>query len=184
MNFSTLKKLYISGIELVKLTIDGVLAWKRGYTNLVPLSTEADGVTVYNNGLGYKEGYRVHWTGDEKKLGGLACTGYIPFVKGDKLYIYPAFTGMWLHNTVTFFDSTFAFLGHITDDGRGYGICNGNVAAFKTTLGDGVSILDLSNNTVSGVENIAYVRVTNDTDGSGITSGAEMIITKNEEIEL
>ena len=55
---------------------------------------------------------------------------------------------------------------------------------FKTTVVDGVSVLDLSDVTASGVENIAYVRVTNYINASAGIIGADMIITKNEEIPL
>ena len=34
--------------------------------NWVPYSTEADGITIYNDGLGYKEGYRLSSSGAEK----------------------------------------------------------------------------------------------------------------------
>lgn len=66
-----------------------------------------------------------------------------------------------------------------TDAGVGYGMCSGHVDEFKTIVENGVSILDLINNTVLGVENIAFVRITNDYSKA---KGDKMIITKNEEI--
>jgi hypothetical protein len=63
--------------------------------NLMPfISTEKDGITIYNGGLGYKNGYRVRSGGAEVTQQSAVCTGFIPFVKGDKLYIYPPFTGL------------------------------------------------------------------------------------------
>lgn len=189
MDFANLKSLTIPEGEVAEITCNGVLLWKGGYTNLVPLSTEADGKTIYNNGLGYKDGYRIRSGGAEAANVNSTITGYIPFVKGDKLYIYPAFTGWNTQNAINFCDSSYTNLGQITDSGAAYGICNGNnVAAFKTELVNGVSVLDISDVTDLGVENIAYVRITNliyyyDTDNALISSGAEMIITKNEEIE-
>ena len=149
------------------------------YTNLIPKSTEADGKTIYNGGLGYKNGYRIRSGGAEAGSTAAVCTGFIPFVKGDKLYIYPAFTGMNTYNAINFYNASYENLGQITDDGSSYGICKGYANQFKTTLGDGVSILDLSNNTVSGVENIAFVRITNN---NATVKAENMIITKNEEI--
>ena len=152
------------------------------YTNLVPLSTEADGVTIYNNELGYKDEYRIRSGGDDSISTGCSCTGFIPFVKGDKLYIYPAFTGQNTSNAINFADKTFTNLGQVTDSGSGYGICAVNgIAVGKTEVVNGVSVLDISNITAPGFENIAFVRITND---SSQAIGAEMIITKNEEIEL
>lgn len=152
------------------------------FTNQVPISTDTDG-NVYN-GTGYKDGWRIRSGGAEAENENATITGYIPYVKGDKLYIYPSFTGINTSNTVNFYDSTFASLGQICDNGSAYGFCNQNPSAFKTQAINGISVLDLSNNTVAGVENIAYVRIGNSIDASHsvITSGAEMIITKNEEI--
>ena len=175
MNLPDYKELAINGIPLVELSINGRRAWKKSFTNLVPLSTEADGKTIYNGGLGYKNGYRVRSSGAEAESYNAVCTGYIPFVKGDKLYIYPPFIGANVDNAINFFDSSFSILGQITDAGNGYGICNSNPTPFMTKVINGVSMLDLSQVTVSGVENIAYVRITN-------KRGSEMIITKNEEI--
>jgi hypothetical protein len=152
--------------------------------NWMLYSTEADGKTIYNGGKGYKDGYRIRSAGAEAESTPTTVTGYIPYRKGDKLYIYPPFTGMNTDNTVNFYNGEFACLGQVTDFGSGYGICSGAaVAAFKTTVVGGVSVLDLSAVTVSGVNDIAYVRIGNHIrDGSPIRSGAEMIITKNEEI--
>jgi hypothetical protein len=183
VTLSSYKKLKIDGIELKKLEINGILAWKAGYTNLVPLSTEEDGVTIYNGGLGYKDGYRVRSGGAEQTISTGTCTGYIPYKKGDRLYIYKPFVGRNSDNAVNFFDSSFNCLGQITDNGSAYGFCN---STFKTKVENGVSVLDLSAVTVSGVANVAFVRITNliKYGGSSMSSGAEMIITKNEEIEL
>ena len=179
MNFSGLKELSIDGVGLVKLTINGVLAWKKGYKNWVPFSTEADGVTIYNGGKGYKDGYRVRSGGTEAEFAAGTCIGYIPYKKVDKLYIYPPFTGMNSNNAVNFYGGSFNCLGQVTDSGAYYGFCN---SSFKAKVINGVSVLDLSAVTVSGVENIAYVRITNNISGGVIASGSEMIITKNEEI--
>ena len=181
MNFANVKSLKIPEGEVKEIRVGGVLLWKSGYTNLVPLSTTEDGKTIYNNGLGYKNGYRVRSGGAEGESTWSTITGYIPYVKGDKLYIYPPFVGDNTVNAINFYDSAFNCIGQVTDSGGQYGICEGNFTAFKTQVVNGVSVLDLSNNTVSGVENIAYVRITNKIDV--ITSGSQMIITKNEEIE-
>ena len=52
-------------------------AVKTGYTNQIPLSTDADG-NPYNNGLGYKTGTRLNSSSNEVAISGMCCTGFIP----------------------------------------------------------------------------------------------------------
>jgi hypothetical protein len=179
IDFTGVKAIKIPEGKVKKITSGSTVLWYIGYNNLVPLSTEADGVTIYNGGLGYKDGYRVRSGGAEADQSSTTITGYIPYKKGDKLYIYPPFSGENTSNTVNFYNGEFACLGQITDSGAAYGICT---SAFKTTVIGGVSVLDLSAVTASGVDDIAYVRIGNNRYGGVISSGAEMIITKNEEI--
>ena len=65
MNLSNFKKISIEGIEMKEIYIGNTMIWKGGPTNLLPLTTEADGITIYNGGLGYKQGYRVRSGGAE-----------------------------------------------------------------------------------------------------------------------
>lgn len=184
MDFSTLKAITIPEGIVKKIECNGVVLWEEAPSikNWVKYSTESDDATIYNGGLGYKDGYRIRSGGAEGGAETSTCTGFIPFVKGDKIYIYPPFDGSNVNNTINFYDSSHTNLGQITDSGAAYGFCN---STFKTKLVNGVSVLDLSQVTVSGVENIAYVRVTNKIgSGANITSGSQMIITKNEEIPL
>lgn len=182
MNLPNFKKIAINGVEMKELRIGDTLIWKSGHTNLMPLSTEADGVTIYNGGLGYKDGYRIRSGGAESAQTHGTCTGYIPYAKGDKLYIYPPFNGENTTNAINFYDGDYNCLGQITDTGSGYGMCNSNAGQFKTKVVNGVSVLDLSDNTASGVENIAFVRVTHDIYYRELLpSGSGLVITKNEE---
>lgn len=144
--------------------------------NEVRYSTEADGVTIYNNGIGYKYAYRVRSGGAEQTSNQGVCTGYIPFTKGEKLYIYPAFTGLNSQNAINFSDNTYTNLGQITDSDARYGICaNSGGAGYKSTVINGLSVLDISSVTEANVDKIAFVRITNDTN---ISTGADMIISK------
>lgn len=47
------------------------------FTDLIPTSIDADG-DVFNNGLGYKIGYRLNSSGEEVELEGAICSGFIP----------------------------------------------------------------------------------------------------------
>ena len=55
------------------------------YTNQVTISTDADG-NVFN-GTGYMDGYRINSSGAEAEYSGYACTGFIPFTKGQTIRI-------------------------------------------------------------------------------------------------
>lgn len=182
IDFSTIKKLTVDGVDLKTLAINGIEVWRAiSYTNQVPISINADG-TIYN-GCGYKDGYRIRSGGAEGVSDYSTCTGFIPFKKGDTLRIYPAFIERNTDNAINFADATFANLGQITDSGGGYGICQGKLSIYDSVVVDGVSTLTFSDDFDA---NIAYVRITNSRakDLSGISSGSEMIVTINEEIEV
>jgi len=188
MDFRNLKKLVIDGVELKQLFINGIQVWKTGYKNWVKYSTEADGVTIYNGGLGYKENARVRSGGAESGSPGALCTGFIPFKKGDILRIYPQFCGLNTNNTLNFADENFSNLGQYNDVGSMYGICSSDTThwnAIGTETG-GITIIDISG--VSNGNDIAYVRLTHAyTDYNDapyyVDSGEELIVTINEEIE-
>lgn len=182
MNFDNLKSLTIPEGKATKISCNGTIRWQSGYKNWVRYSTEADGKTIYNGGLGYKDGYRVRSGGAEQGQDGVTITGYIPYKKGEVLYIYPPFNGKNTENTVNFYDDSFTCLGQQTDSGARYGICAASGGSCKTQVVNGTSVLDISAVTVSGIENVTYVRIGNNIYGGVITSGSQMIITKNEEI--
>lgn len=159
--------------------------------NWVRYSTEDDGVTIYNNGRGYKNCTRVRSGGTEAFQYSSACTGYIPFTKADKLYIFPHFIGSNTSNAINYYDSNFNCLGQRTNSGGNYGFCN---SSFATQIVNGVTVLDLSaakaqSGSGCTIDDIAYVRVSNDITEAGnslslISHGSEMIISKNEEIDI
>lgn len=81
MDFTTLKKLTIGGVELKQLFINGVQVWKgANYTNQIPISTDASG-NIYN-GKGWKQNTRVDASGDVT-VSGYYSTGFIPCKVGD-----------------------------------------------------------------------------------------------------
>lgn len=143
--------------------------------NWVNYSTESDGVTIYNGGLGYKDGSRVRSGGTEASEASSVCTGFIPFKPGDTLRIYPPFEGGNTTNTINFSDANFNNLGQVTDSGSYYGICLGKTF-YKSTIIDGVSTLTYTNQFDSQIQ---YIRVTQYNKHLN-----EFVITINEEIIL
>lgn len=178
MDFSNLKELLINGIKMVELYINGVLVWKSGYKNWVKYSTESDGVTIYNGGLGYKNGYRVRSGGAEGSQADATCIGFIPVAAGDVIGIGGAVFGTNSSaNAINVYDSNYTNLGQVVENypTNGYGIfSDGQLSNWnKGTHKDGCYYW-----TVPSGANIAYARVTARTDGNG----ADMIVTVNEEI--
>lgn len=189
MDFSILKKLNLGGIDVVQLFVNGEQVFKAGYKNWVKYSTEADGVTIYNGGLGYKDGCRVRSGGAEQTTTDTACTGFIPFKKGDVLRIYPAFAGQNIVNAINFANASYTNIGQASGTTAMYGICTyapDEWNAAVTSNVNGVTVIDMTN--IIRTDDVAYVRITNCIAKTSngykpiISSGAEMIVTINEEI--
>lgn len=176
--YDVVRKIFLTNVGSGSFTMGMIV----GTTNWALNSMNVDG-TTYNNGLGYKDGYRVRSGGEEASQSTAVCTGYIPFKKGDTLRIYPPFSGKNTENAINFVDANFTNLGQITDNGGGaYGICVGHYNLYRPTTVGGVSTLTF---TEEHDDNIAYVRVTHYKTSSGIANygvktGSEMIITVNE----
>lgn len=123
LDFSQLKQLNIDGIKLEQLFINDTRVWK-GYKNWVRYSTEADGVTIYNGGLGYKNGYRVRSGGGYQERNTCAHTGFIPVKAGDVVRI----SGMHFANgyghgsALNVADSSFTNIGQFSMSSGIYGI--------------------------------------------------------------
>lgn len=113
------------------------------FTNLLPLAVDTDG-KPYNNGLGYKEGYRVNSSKVEYEESGYCCTGYIPVKPGQTLRIKNATHSSGSNNTVTYFKEDFSAGNAI--------IYN---STFVNSLVDGVYTLTLT----SAADYTAYIRI-------------------------
>ena len=175
MDFSTVKALSIKEGIVKKIECNGVTIWQEAPStkNWARCSINQDG-TVYNNGQGYKVGYRIRSGGAEGEALTAVCTGFIPLKNGDTLRIYPPFSGNNTENAINFYKSDFTVFGQITDSGTAYGSCT---SAYKTTVINGVSSLTLDSR---HNDTIAYVRITHKTTDT--SDGANFIITINQEI--
>ena len=184
MDFANLKSLTIPEGEVAEITCGDVLLWKSGYTNLVPLSTEADGVTIYNGGKGYKDKSRIRSGGAEGDNAHASHTGFIRAIGGDvvRLSGYDAMIANTA-NAINVYDENHAVLGQITSNDLYYGY-----GFFQKTWNDynwsnakgvkeektGVYVW-----TIPPDASIQYIRVTGYTGGDG----SKMIVTVNEEID-
>lgn len=184
IDFAKYKRLDIPEGRVKSITrkSDGLLLWKAGYVNQIPLSTEADGVTIYNGGLGYKNGYRVRSGGAELAFTSACCTGYIPVTGLSVIRVSgydKGFKDGGVQSAVNVYDANFSNLGQISGNTNpGYGIFVSN------DLKDyaGTSVVQETNCwkwTVPPNEyGIAYIRVSAHT-----TEGSRLIVTVDEEIE-
>lgn len=179
IDFSTLKELLIDGIKLVELYINGILVWKSGPKNWVKYSINADG-TIYNNGLGYKDGYRVRSGGAETTQTAASCTGFIPVSGGDTVRISGCnFAKASVENAINAANSGFSNIGQLTSQPSRYGIFL--EAAYMNYAYE--SIVEERSGVWKWIvppadSGVAYIRVTGYTEGNG----SALIVTINEEI--
>lgn len=189
MNLADYKKLSIDGIELKDLTINSILAWKaKTFTNLIPLSTEADGKTIYNGGLGYKFGYRVRSGGAEISAeNNIFCIGFIPFKLGDVLRMYTpsGFAPSGAVSSINLYDIGYNNIGQTAYNGS-YGIMQHNSGLWSncvTVDNNGMMTFTLPN--VKDIDKVAFIRITNKYP-FGIAYSEEIkqtVYTVNEQIE-
>jgi hypothetical protein len=183
--FDGVKKITTPRGEVKKITrkSDGVVLFKSGYTNLVPLSTEADGKTIYNGGLGYKNGCRIRSGGAETASSGASCTGFIPVKPNDvvRLSGYAVDTPSTVNNAINVSDENYNNLGQLASNApNGYGIIQKTWSEYNWSRAKGVKEekTGVWTWTVPPDASIAYIRITGDTSNNG----SKMIVTVNEEI--
>ncbi len=126
MDFSSLKRLTIPEGEVSKITVGGVVIWKKPsnflpHTNLVPNAKNTDGTIL--DGVGYREGY--HWLNGSLSAKNTAFTaiGLIPFGDGTvahSVYVYGLNFSGSAYNTFGLFDSSFASIAEIASVKDGF----------------------------------------------------------------
>lgn len=180
IDLSTIKELIINGIKIVELHINGILIWKGGYKNWVKYSTESDGVTIYNGGLGYRENYRLSSDGSEKTGTNGVIAGFIPIKPGDvvrfassgKIINWPISNAT---NCIHYYNSSKESVGRFMGAGTVSGVCT----AANSVVTEEV-YRQKYRFTVPNESSIEYVRVgvywPNGPDGENF------IVTVNEEI--
>lgn len=182
IDLSNFKRLTIDGKKIVQLFMNDILVW-RAYKNWVRYSINEDG-SIYNNGLGYKDGIRVRSGGAEAGHGSASCTGFIPVAAGDIVRLSGYDVKMvGTSNAINVSDSSFTNLGQITANGDwSYGIFDGNTYTWNEVILEGVSLEGdiVYYWVVPDGYDIAYIRVTGHTGADG----SKMIITINESLDI
>lgn len=186
MDFRTLKKLTIGGIELKQLFINGVQVWKAiTFTNQVPISTDTDG-SIFN-GVGYIENRRLSSSGglSSSAQNGSVTTGFIPFHgDGDVIRLKGV---EWIiahengkHYYFNFYDANKKFLNYMSTKSVSVGDYNHILTFTRDANGVETCVFNqdygTSNLFLNHVRTASYVRIT------ARGKGADMIVTINEEI--
>lgn len=179
IDFSTAKAIKIPDGAVYKIVSNGETLWESSYLNMVPSSKESNGTTIYNGGLGYKEGYRIRSGGAEGAASSI-CTGFIPVKGGDVIRVKDA-KGRSIYTSnntvaVNYADSTRTNIGQ-TSGNYYYGIAT-NYPFWEelVTINDDNSWTF----TVINHADIRYIRMTV-YSGHG-AKGEDLIVTVNQEI--
>lgn len=159
------------------------------FTNLVPTSTEADGVSIYNGGLGYKQGWRVRSGGTEAENTYSTITGYIPAKAGDCIRVggvIRSFVDGGVGNAINVYTSLSSeAIGQIVgNSASGYGIFIADGSHYGQGSQKVVQKDDYWQWTIPPNAGINYIRVTGFTRNDNQPIHSELIVTINEEIEL
>lgn len=181
--FNNVKAITLSGKSVAKLELAGKKIWEAiSYKNWVRYSTESDGTTIYNGGLGYKNGYRIRSGGAEGVAATATCTGFIPVQAGDVVRVSGcSFSASSTANAINASDGSFANIGQLVGNfpSSGYGIFANGATYFSYSWN---SVVEEKTGVWKWIvppaeSSVAYIRVTGETN-----DGSEMIVTINEEI--
>lgn len=144
------------------------------FTNQVPISIASDG-SIYNDGLGYKNGYRLSSSGSESEMNTNVITGFIKAKAGDTIRIKGS---NWCNTDVTTnyliaYDSNFAKV-YTGNPQKSYET-NTFVTSMNYDETTGISTVVLKSGFV-----YEYIRISLYYGSS--PDGANLIVTVNEEI--
>lgn len=164
-------------ISIAKITGDVVVTAVAvlSYTNVLPLSINADG-TPFNNGQGWKHGYKLSaGTGQEDANSSYNVSGYIPVTQSDTFRIknYGFASPATAYDNICFYDSSFSFLGAFTSSSKA-----NPLSQFVTggTLVACIATAATTNFSAEKKASIAYMRLSFDEINDST------IVTINEEI--
>lgn len=176
--FTNTKGLAIPEGDVIKIECNGSVVWQLvenvNYTNQVPISIDADG-SVFNGGLGYKNGYRLSSSGGESVAESCTVTGFIKAKAGDTIRIkgYVWYNTASSLNYLVAYDSAFAKV--YTGNAKGTYQTGSLIESMGYDETTGISTVILK----SGI-NFEFIRIS--VNNSIAPDGKNLIVTINEEI--
>lgn len=151
--------------------------------NLMKTSIDTD-FSIYQNGAGYLDEYRLNSSGEIVAIGTSSVTGFIEYntkdilrVKGLTMLSGATYDGTWYEPYIIFYDDNFSYLGGCNLDSF-KGICSQGLEKWCISSANDIYAFDFSTLTDSRIK---YIRVSGPYGSNG--TGAKMIVTAGREIE-
>lgn len=166
-------------VQTISRKSDGVVIWKRRGINRVLQSTESDGRTIYNGGLGYKDGFRIRSGGTEQESTSI-CTGFIPVKAGDVIRVKDK------KNKSIYVANNTVAINYADINRTNIGQTSGNYFyGIATSYGQFTDIVSIGSDnswtfTVIDHADIYYIRITVDNHSGAV--GEDLVVTVNEDI--
>lgn len=197
MDFSQVKKIVIPEGEVKQISCNGTVLWKAiSYTNQVTKSIGSD-KKPFNGGLGYYNGQELSGSSGSQRSGtNTTVTGFIPVKQGDVIRIKGCnWYSTKKNNYIVAYNSSFGHWSTTQTQGTHYYNTTNNPGKQtieSETYGGSLDIQsDVSTIVIAqnpswgdkGFENIAYIRISVQGDGTSTVDGADLIVTVNEEIK-
>lgn len=162
------------------ITVIAAVKSKYNVTNLVLTSEEQTSTAVYNNGLGYKDGYKASEgsSGAESTASGYTVTGFIPYTWNPSNVIYIRGAELSNDSSTRIYGYTDKATGAVQPNAYALGsriYADDNIYFDLETLEEGTyyKLTPVSNN----LTNITHIRI------SLKGTGENLIVTVNEPIE-
>ena len=180
--YDTVREIFLTNVGTGSFTKGPDVGEYVPIDNWVKYSINPDG-TIYNDGLGYKVGYRVRSGGAEATNDASLCVGYIPVKNDDVIRIARCDFGSsaGAANAINVYNSSFENLGQVVCNSTiGYGIlANTTYGNFSTAVVEESEGVYKWTVPPIGYGEISYIRVSAHTD-----DGENLIITVNKEITI
>lgn len=196
IDFAEYKRITIpeGSVKQIARASDGLVLWKAGYINQVPLSIDTD-VEVFNGGLGYQNNQELSGSsGAQRSNTNTTVTGFIPVKQGDTIRIKGCnWYSTAQSNYIVAYTSSFEHWSTTQTQGTHYYNTTNNPKKFAIERSSNGGSMDISSDVSTiviatnygaddGYDKIAYIRISVRGNGVDAVEGAELIVTVNEEI--
>ena len=179
IDFETVNSLTIPEGVVRKIVrkADGCILWENTNINQVKYSINSDG-SLYNNGLGYKNGYRLSSSGAEKAQAKSTVTGFMPITNSSLISMSGVGWGCPSggYSYIAFYDANFTLLATVNRDSMTHTTGVSNVSSYvskseSSILTDENGVTTFNSIKFTKTFDFAYIRISTEGDG------ADMVVT-------